>query len=229
AEKPDPARVEGRTLAEELRSQKPARNSRFDGLLKIRDGTGNLIQVTVQLRVIAEDNQWQSVYEAFSAVHVVTEKMTVVHGENQPNHYLLARAANPGEPLGAPAALTGEKAAVAFAGSDFWLTDLGLEFIHWPEQRVVKREMRKGRACKVLESTCPNPSDAGYARVLSWVDAETGGLLRAEAYDKQRQLLKEFTVRSLKKVNGRWELKEMEIRNDQTGSRTRLELNVTVE
>ena len=116
-----------------------------------------------------------------------------------------------------------------FGGSDFWLADLGLHFFTWPNQALVKKEMRKGRPCKVLESRSPMPPAGAYTRVLSWIDSETGGLLLAEAYDSSQKLLKEFNLRSFKKINGRWELKEMEIRNARTGSRTRLEFDLQVE
>src|SRR5579859_2184046 len=116
---------------------------------------------------------------------------------------------------------------VAFAGSDFSVGDLCLEFLHWPVQKILKPyEMRRGRACKVLESTNPHPSPNGYSRVVSWIDNETLGIVQAEAYDTNGNRLKEFYPKSFKKVNGQWELQEMEIRNDQTGSRTRLEFNL---
>ena len=86
--------------------------------------------------------------------------------------------------------------------------------------------MRRGRSCKVLESTNPDPSPNGYSRVVSWIDNETLGIVQAEAYDAKGKLLKEFYPKSFKKVNGQWELQEMEIRNDQTGSRTRLEFDL---
>jgi hypothetical protein len=115
----------------------------------------------------------------------------------------------------------------SFAGSDFTVGDLCLEFLHWPEQKILKPyEMRRGRSCKVLESTDPNPSANGYSRVVSWIDNETLGIVQAEAYDAKGKLLKEFYPKSFKKVNGQWDLQEMEIRNDQTGSRTRLEFNL---
>ncbi|MGD0087807.1 MAG: outer membrane lipoprotein-sorting protein [Verrucomicrobiota bacterium] len=113
-----------------------------------------------------------------------------------------------------------------FAGSDFWIADLGLDFFHWPEQKILKHEMRRGRACQVLESTNPDPTPAGYSRVVSWIDNETLGIVQAEAYDAKGDLLKEFYPKSFKKVNGQWELQEMEIRNDQTGSRTRLDFDL---
>ncbi len=119
-----------------------------------------------------------------------------------------------------------EAATKALAGSDFSLADLGLEFFHWPEQKVLKKEVRRSRGCTVLESTNPNPSANGYSRVVSWIDSETLGIVHAEAYDANGKLLKEFDPKSFKKVNGQWELQEMEIRNVQTGSRTRLEFDV---
>jgi hypothetical protein len=153
---------------------------------------------------------------------VVLERLVVVHADQRPNEYQWARIASANQ-LGASETLAGGQAMIAFAGTDFWLADLGLEFFHWQEQRLVKKEMRKGRSCRVLESINPNPVPGNYARVLSWIDVETSGLVRAEAYGPDHRLLKEFSIRGLTRVKGRWELKEMEIRNAQTDSRTRLE------
>jgi hypothetical protein len=107
-----------------------------------------------------------------------------------------------------------------------------LEFFHWPEQKILKKENRRGRGCAVLESTNPNLSSNNavppipYSRVVSWIDEESGGIVHAEAYDAQNELLKEFDPKSFKKVNGQWELQDMEIRNVQTGSRTRIEFDL---
>jgi hypothetical protein len=117
-------------------------------------------------------------------------------------------------------------ARFAFAGSDFKVTDLGLEFFHWPAQKVLKHEMKRGQACKVLESTNPEPSTNDYSRVVSWIDNDSGGIVHAEAFDAKGKLLKEFAPKEFKKVNGQWQLQEMEIRNVQTGSRTRMEFNL---
>ena len=118
---------------------------------------------------------------------------------------------------------------IPFAGSDFWLADLGLEFFHWPQQKILPKtiNLKRGRAYTLLESTNPNPSTNGYSHVLSWIDQETGGILQAEAYDAQGKLLKEFEPGSFQKdVNGQRQLQEMDIRNVQTGSRTRLEFDL---
>jgi hypothetical protein len=116
----------------------------------------------------------------------------------------------------------------SFASSDFWICDLGLQFFHWPDQKVLPKttNLKRGRAYTLLESTNPDPGTNGYSRVVSWIDQETGGILEADAYDAQGKLLKVFEPKSFKKVNGHWELQEMEIRNVQTDSRTRLEFDL---
>jgi hypothetical protein len=80
-----------------------------------------------------------------------------------------------------------------FAGTDFWLADLGMEFLHWPSSALLRKEMRRGRSCKVLESTNPQLGKGAYGRVRSWIDSESAQLIRAEAYDSENRLLKEFS------------------------------------
>ncbi len=115
---------------------------------------------------------------------------------------------------------------VGFAGSDFWVADLGLEFLHWPKQLLLKKEMRRSRSCNVLESINPEPVAGAYSRVRCWIDIESGGIVLAEAFDSQDKLLKEFAPKEIKKIQGEWQLEEMEIRNVQAGSRTRVVFNL---
>ena len=124
--------------------------------------------------------------------------------------------------------LSGDRIMVPFGNSDFWIADLGLEFFHWPAQKILPKttNLKRGRDYTLLESTNPNPPTNGYSCVRSWIDKESSGILEAEAYDAQGKLLKIFEPKSFKKVNGQWELSEMEIRNVQTGSRTRLEFDL---
>lgn len=125
--------------------------------------------------------------------------------------------------------LTADQLARPFAGSDFWAGDLGLHFLHWPQQRLVPTDrpvMRKGRPCKILESE--NPAAPGYARVRSWIDAEHRGLILAEAYDAAGRLVKRFSIGSLKKVAGEWQLKDMEMIDEVRGGATRLEFDLKV-
>jgi hypothetical protein len=58
---------------------------------------------------------------------------------------------------------------------------LGLDFLHWPQQRRLKGEMRLGQSCYVLESR--DEGAKSIVRVKSYIDKESNGLLIAEGYD----------------------------------------------
>jgi hypothetical protein len=214
---------EGMAMAAELKLLRPIEG---DGVLRLRNPNGKwFAEIRVRLRFVELANSWQSTYQVFTPEGVPAETLVVTGGPGRANSYQHAVA-----PDVIGAAKTGADANVPFAGSEFWLTDLGLEFLHWPEQRIVKREMRKGRSCRVLESVNPNPSN-GYARVLSWVDVEHRSILRAEAYNEAGKQVKEFSIGSFKKVadasgEKRWQLKSMEIRNERNDARTRLEFDL---
>jgi hypothetical protein len=229
------AEIQGRNLAQQLVEQHPVQNSKNTGVLKIRDGSGKMVEIPIGFRVTVTETNWQCVYNIHKLFgskkdHPGWTSLIVIHDGGNPNHYqfyeLPSEIAEILKPDYGVNNLANDQTAISFAGSDFWLCDLGLEFFHWPEQKILPKptNLVRGRDYTLLESI--NPSTNGYSRVLSWIDKETGGILQAEAYDANGKLLKEFQPKSFKKVNGQWELQEMDIRNVQTGSRTQLEFDL---
>jgi hypothetical protein len=222
------AEVQGRQLAQQLVEQWPATNFTQTGVLKIRDGKRNRSEVPVKCEIIVTTTNWLSVYDATcGGTNRVILK--IVHQGEAPNIYQLADVKNADGAVEKATVLSGEQAMVSFAGSDFWMADLGLEFFHWPVQKLLKREFKRGCGCRVLESTNPHPSPNSYSRVVSWIDNETGGIVQAEGYDVRGKKLKEFAPKSFKKVSGQWELQEMEILNVQTHSSTQLKFDLQKE
>jgi len=216
------AEIQGRKLAQQLCEGQPAQNFTNTGVLKIRDGMGNRTNYVVQCEVIVQTTNWISKYTS-DAIKPWMEELSIVHTSDSPNVYHHWRYSD-----SSSASMLANDRISSFAKSDFWLADLGLEFFHWPQQKILPKmtNLKRGREYTLLESTNPNPSTNGYSRVLSWIDKESGGILEAEAYDIHGKLLKDFAPKSFKKVNGQWELQEMEIRNVQTGSRTQLEFDL---
>jgi hypothetical protein len=218
------AEIQGRQFAQQLLEQRPATNFVQTGNFNIRNDKG-ILKIPIRFQTFVTPTIWSTTYETISESNHVS--LVVIHEVGKANQYEFYNGS--ALALALPKLLAGNDTMIPFANSDFWICDLGLEFFHWPEQKILKHDMKRGRSCEVLESTNPSPSTNGYSRVVSWIDNETLGIIHAEAYDAKGTLLKESDPKSFKKVNGQWELQEMEIRNDQTGSRTRLEFDVKKE
>jgi hypothetical protein len=231
------AEVHGRQLAQQILEQRPTENFTNTGGLQIRSAKGNQSEIPVRFIAFITPTNWTSFYETYwSGTNALNStKLIIQHGDSNSNLYEITQ---PYENVDANAwgiytnvyssgfrVQSGVKLMFPFADSDFWLADLGLEFLHWPDQKILRGENMRGVFCRVLESTNPNPSTNGYSRVVSWIDNESLGIVEAKAYDAKGKLLKEFYPKNVKKVNGQWQVGSMEIDNIQTGSRTTLKFD----
>jgi hypothetical protein len=191
---PEQAVKEGRALVEEMLSQQPEENA-TTGTMTIRNRKGYQ-QIAIRFQTIVTSTNWVSVYQANQSNKV--ENITVVHTPGRPNTYysgpnpFISAGSARTSPDSHPAPLPGEAIMAPFVGSDFSIADLGLEFLHWPDQRLLQKEMKRSRSCRVLESINPHPVPGGYSRIKSWVDNESHGIVLAEAYDMNGKEMKEF-------------------------------------
>ena len=209
--------VEGQKLAQEIRSAVPGEEVTFKGVLRLSAPKTEPRQIPLESKVVLHPGSWSAIYIARPASGPV-EMLTVHHFPNQANAYEWSRGGAVEKFAGTGAAGTNR-----FAGSDFALLDLGLEFFHWPTQLLSTRMMRKSVGCDVLES---RPARTNlYSRVLCWIAQESRaqgqpGTVFAEAYDASGKLLKEFEVTDFSRKIG--QVTKMELRNRQTKTSTRL-------
>ena len=227
SEKPtrlDPAegRRQARKLVQDLLQIRPESNTTETLVLKIRGRDDKETQVPVRFQIVCTPTNFLNIYQTTGPGPGM--KLTIAHTEGKPNEYWVS------QPVDAPPRKLGPgELWLPFAGSDFTAADLGLEFLHWPEQRVDRKEMRRYVFCDVLESVNPNPGPGGYAKVLSWIGANRPGelvMVHAEARDARGKVLKNFNPNKLEKVNGVQELQEMEMSTRQAGTRTKIEFNL---
>jgi hypothetical protein len=216
----------GRELATHLLSMQPSEVAKWRGTLKISGRNHKTTSVPILSEITPGTTNWSVMYLAAATAETPAEKLTIVFSTNAPNQYIYSRAATPSGPLEAPKTLSGPQADISLAGSDFWLSDLGFEFYHWPDQVRLRGQMRRGRPCYVLQSTDPHPAPDGYSRVMTWVDKESEQPLMAEAYGSDGKLMKEFELGSIAKVNGRYEVKDLKMFNRKTHSRTYLDFDL---
>src|SRR5687767_11559625 len=145
----DPIKL-GQSLAQELRSAAPSDAAEFTGVLKIRK-PGFTNSVPIACKIEMRPDGWTVTYETKGGGNQPPQRFAIKHAPNKTNVYLYA------EGKGEMRELARHELTLPLAGSDFWLMDLGLEFLHWPQQRVTEFEMRRSRSCRVLESRDPKP------------------------------------------------------------------------
>ena len=210
---------EGQELAARLRAAAPAESSEFGGVLEISRQDGKQSWIPINSETAITETNWQVIYRSSPTNGAPAETLAITHTPGQPNRYVLTVGTN---------IISQVPLIRSFGGSDFWLIDLGLEFFHWPQQRILRAEMSRTRPCRVLESVNPKPSPSDYARVLSWIDNESGGILQAEAYDSTNtnRPVKKFILGPMKKVQGQYQPREMRMRNTRTGQQTELKFDL---
>jgi hypothetical protein len=214
------AELEARAIITEIKGRVPVEGYASTGRLKIRDAKGKRREVAIAMKVVPGTNTWTTEYTALSAEGKPTEALVVERTIGGAVHSKVLSG-----PEGDAKDVLDAGWYLPFAGSDFLRLDLSIAFLDWPNQKLLKREMKKSRPCRVIESAPATVSKEGYSKVTSWVDAETGDIVMARAYDSQNRVLKEFHVGGVRKVNGQWEVKEIEMVNEQTDSATRLEFD----
>jgi hypothetical protein len=198
--------IEGVRLAASLRAASPLKASTNTAVLKIRTPEGRR---QVPIRVVTEPREARWTVRYATTGPGPEEVLTVTHTTNAAPVFERRLSGT-----NAPA-----RSDTAFAGSDFCLGDLGLEFLHWPRQRVVGRELSAGQWCRVLESASLSPE--GPASVRSWIDERHGVILNAEAYDARQVRLKYFAVTNFREVDDQW-MFGLSIVDDRKGTKTEL-------
>ena len=221
-----PAEIQGRQLAAEILSETPTTNFTQTGVIRIRGSEGPTTNIPITFTTSLAGSSWCVTYTAKFDNPPAVENLSITHQDGLPNRYNFDKDDKMDEGIRPMPILKQSQIMSPFAGSDFWIADLGLEFFHWPEQKIIGHESRRTRDCAELESDNPDPTAGSYSRVVTWIDNQTLGIIHAEAYDADNKLLKVFDPKSLKKVNGQWELQDIEIRNVQTRSRTRIRFDL---
>jgi hypothetical protein len=223
------AEKDARALVAEMLAARPEQNTTDSGKMRIRDDADKEREIPVRFEIAATPTNWISVYETLpSASGRGGLKLTVIHSGEQPNRYELFDPATAGATNTVAELLTPAQIMAPFAGSDFWIADLGLEFLHWPRQRLLERNVIKvHKACHKLESINPAPVPGGYARVESWIMIESPhGIMHADAFDARDNVLKHFEPKTVAKVEGEYQLKEMVMRKP-NGSLTAIEFDLS--
>ncbi len=117
---------------------------------------------------------------------------------------------------------------VAIRGSDVSWMDMSLSFLWWKGGVIAGEEAVKGRDCHLVEIKAPEGIDGGYANVKLWIDKELSMLMQAEGYGVKGDLKRKLWIRSFKKIDERWMVKDMEVQSYPVIHRTKMRVNEVV-
>jgi hypothetical protein len=215
----------GRELVARLLSQRPAASGTNQAVLSVQGKGTNKFEVPVCIEIQAGKSSWSTTYRTQGTNKDHAAAFTVKHTENGPNEYRVMVFSRAPGATNEFEILKGQQAFIPFAGSDFWLADLGMEFLHWPTQRLLSKELRGSRSCDKLESALPPGQTNGYVRVVSWFDIDTGGPVFIEAYNAAGKKVKVFRPTVFRRVRGKLEPAVIIMEDPRTGSETELDLH----
>lgn len=156
-----------------------------------------------------------AVYTIRDAFGAEIEQLTVTRTPGEPASYEYAAGSPPVHAempdLGAPV-----------QGTDFSWLDLSLCFLWWTDGTVAGREVVRGRPCFMVDVRPPQDEKSPYSLARLWIDEEIRMMLRAEAYARSGAPARSLWIKSVKKINDAWMIKDMEIESYPLVHRTRL-------
>jgi hypothetical protein len=214
------AEREAQEIIQRIRITRPPENSSVEGVFKVFRGRRLQAVIPFRSEVILTATNWQVIYQTLPSTNSIPLEKLIVTRDTAALQYSLSSATNPSTAKSA-----------SFTGSDFLAADLGLDFLNWPGQRLLRKELRSSQSCYVIESANPATNALPYSRVVTWLDIDSvrdsgaPAIVHADAYDQRGKLLKEFGPKDFKKVDGQWHVEEMQMENVQTGNRTKIEFH----
>jgi len=220
-----PAEEAGLDLIRRIRSLTPEASVTNRGRWVVRPARPRApFEIPLLMAVFPTTTGWCNFYEMGPDPQDRSTRLWIRHSGERPPCVSLATwtGSDPAPDTGRP--LSAEESMQPLAETDFSPADLAMAFLWWPRHRLIRSEMRRGQFCDVVESETDHTPPGGYLRVRAWFDRDTAGLVYAEAFDAHGRLLKEFLPRRFRKIDGRWEVTELEMIHRQNGSRTRLGL-----
>jgi hypothetical protein len=228
SEDDEPPDLSGPNILRAVVARLPAEPLTISGDLTVRKRRGVLLRTLkfdMHLDWAAQPSTAR--YTILDALGGELEQLTVTRREGGIPDFSFAS----GRPL-APAALPNLFQAIR--GTDLTWMDLTLSFLWWEGAARVGEEEIRGRPCYVLR--VPAPEHAGgppegrggagtaYTAVRLWVDRQLFMLLQAEGYGTGGEPLRRLWVKSFKKINDRWMIKDMEVEGVPAVHRTKLRI-----
>lgn len=212
---PSSPRISAEVLLDHVVAQLPVEPIQITGKLIVRRRRG--IEVAVygfDMTLHLGGNPPKASYTILDAFGTPIEALVITrNGNNAPEYKYLK-----GTEL-SPAPLS--DLAQSIQKTDITWMDLTLSYLWWPGGSVTGEDSIKGIDCYVVRLPAPPKNTGPYSYIKLWIDKKRHMMLQAEGYNKDI-LLRRLWIKSCKKINDKWMIKDMEVQKYPAIHRTKL-------
>ncbi|MDF7826337.1 serpin family protein [Pontiellaceae bacterium B12227] len=106
-------------------------------------------------------------------------------------------------------------------GTGLTWADLSFSMLWWPDSKLVGEEKKINREAYVVD--IPMPGSENIMRL--WIEKYMGMVLEAQTLDKKEKQLRRMKIKSIKKMDGMWVAKDLEVLDKKTGNKATLQIS----
>ena len=100
-------------------------------------------------------------------------------------------------------------------------SELSFSALWWSNAQLKGEGKKINRACYIVDVPVPNSTDV----MRLWIEKKMGMLLETQTRNAQGKLLRRMKIKSIKKLDGLWIAKNLELKDYKTGNKTLLEIS----
>lgn len=187
-------------ILEMVQKKLPSRPLKLTGKLsaKAKNGFKKVYPVTMELNWHAEP--------ATAHYQIDKEELTITWKNDEPN-YTFSKA--------------GQESTSEIMGTGFTWADLSFSVLWWPNSTLVGEDKKLNRDTYIID--VPIPGSENIMRL--WVDQYMGMVMEAQTLDQSEKQLSRLKIKSVKKMDGMWIAKDLELSDKESGTKTTLQIS----
>jgi hypothetical protein len=215
--------LSAKQLIRDVLIQLPQERLNIDGsisVLKWGSGIQSKLKFATVLDLTANPSFAQ--YTIFDTFGRALEQLTITRAGSSPPEFSYAS----GQPL---VLRPTPNLSKTIRNTDITWLDLTLSFLWWKPEQHIDTDSIRSRDCYVIKVRRPADKNTDIKENITthsaarlWIDKKAHVLMQAEAINSDDKAIRRLWVKSIKKINGRWMIKDMEVAGSSADTRTRL-------
>jgi hypothetical protein len=208
-----------RQIVEEAQKRTDATSQRYEGLLQVFDTKGKVSDKRWSFERLGSHGRSKAVLRFTAPAEVKGVALLVVnHADRASDQWMWTPA------IARDRRIALQDRSTRFFGTDFSFEDLEERDVDQYEYALDGDDTVDGAACWRIQSTPRVSKSSQYTRSIVWIRKDDYAFARIESYAKD-QLVRRLNYSDIRKVQGIWTARQLEMLDVKRGSRTRLTLD----